>query len=152
MAERHGLYAVDYPPADYAAHQREARHVCSQRLQALVGRGGNVVVDRAFFAREDRDQCRAVVERAGGRCVLVYLRAGRRLLWSRICERRLRGSTRILAWTSVRPCWISTCRALTYQPGRASWWWSMWRTINGIIVMGCRPQKSRLGFQSLSRS
>lgn len=53
--------------------------------------GRDVVLDRSFYARADRDKFRAMSEAAGARCVLVYLRAGREVLWRRICERRAAG-------------------------------------------------------------
>ena len=47
----------------------------------------DVVLDRSFFAKEDRDRFKAVIEREGGRWVLVYLKASKEVLWRRIQER-----------------------------------------------------------------
>ncbi len=51
----------------------------------------NMVLDRSFYAKEDRNAYKAMVEEAGGRWILVYLNADRPLLWKRICERRAKG-------------------------------------------------------------
>jgi predicted kinase len=57
----------------------------------LLEKKKNIVLDRSFYARSHRDEFRVLVERAGGRVVLVYLKAERDLLWKRICERRNKG-------------------------------------------------------------
>jgi hypothetical protein len=47
------------------------------------------VVDRALYAREDRDAMNRLVEGRGGRCVLVCFRArDREVLWRRVERRR----------------------------------------------------------------
>ena len=48
----------------------------------------DVILDRAFYAKEDRDLYRQLVEKHGGRVVLVYLSAPQSVLWERIQARR----------------------------------------------------------------
>ncbi len=91
IGARHGIYNVDYPPSEYAAHQAEARQVFLETVQMLLRRRENMVLDRSFYAKQDRDAYKSIVEKAGGRWILVYLNAKRRLLWERICERREKG-------------------------------------------------------------
>ena len=88
IADRHGIYNVDYPPSDYAAHLLEARKVLQDQVQEFLEKKRNVVLDSSFYAKGDRDRYKAKIENAGGRWVLVYLKAERDVLWNRICERR----------------------------------------------------------------
>ena len=90
IAARHGLYGVDYPAsaAVYAAHQDEADGLYLAALRSQLARGADVVLDRSFYAREDRDAFRALVAAAGARWLLVFLRpADKELLWRRIRAR-----------------------------------------------------------------
>jgi hypothetical protein len=50
---------------------------------------GLIILDRSFYARRDRERYRVMIEAAGARCVLVYLRAvgGKEWLWERIQRR-----------------------------------------------------------------
>lgn len=48
----------------------------------------NIVLDRSFYAKEDRDYFKTLIEKRGGRWVLVYLKAPKDVLWQRICARR----------------------------------------------------------------
>lgn len=91
QASRHGLYGIDYPPSQYAEFQDEADKIYVETVHKLLEEKKNIVLDRSFYAKEDRDDYRAKVEKAGGRVVLVYLKADRDLLWRRICERRAKG-------------------------------------------------------------
>jgi predicted kinase len=91
IADRHGIYNVDYPACEYEARSEDARQAFSKELDQLLEQKKHVVLDRSFYARKHRDECTAKVERAGGRCVLVYLKAERDVLWNRICERRGKG-------------------------------------------------------------
>jgi predicted kinase len=88
LADRHGIYNVDYAASEYAARLEEARQVFSEEIDALLEQKKNVVLDSAFYAKKQRDEYKAMVERASGRLVLVYLKAERDVLWKRICERR----------------------------------------------------------------
>ncbi|KAH8668940.1 hypothetical protein BX600DRAFT_460994 [Xylariales sp. PMI_506] len=92
----HGLYGVDYP-ADTALYDRymeEAGEKYLAQFLALLGRRENIILERSFYAREDRDEFRELVATHGGgaRIVFVYLRArDKEALWRRICERSARG-------------------------------------------------------------
>lgn len=92
---RHGLYGIDYPAAAYAAHQEEAATIFRsettrllQLQQSSPATNPNLVLDRAFYAKADRDEYRALAEQAGARVVLVFLDASRDVLWRRIRERK----------------------------------------------------------------
>ena len=48
-------------------------------------------MDRAFYAKEDRELYTQIVEQGGGRTVLVYFKVPKDTLWQRICARREAG-------------------------------------------------------------
>lgn len=88
--ERHGLYGIDYPADEklYAQYQAEQDEIFLATFQRLLMEGKDVVLDKAFYAKEDRDMYKKMIEEAGARWVLVYLRTDiKEELWSRICER-----------------------------------------------------------------
>ena len=57
----------------------------------LLQDGSDMVLDRSFWAKEDRDRYRELIGKGKGRVVLVYLKAEEQFLWNRIVERRRRG-------------------------------------------------------------
>ncbi len=69
----------------------EADEIYHARFRQLLRDGRDIVLDRSFYDKADRDEFRTAIEEAGARCVLVYFRASKELLWKRICERRSRG-------------------------------------------------------------
>jgi predicted kinase len=66
----------------------EAKQIFSKRVHELLEQRKNMVLDRSFYAKQHRDEYRAMVEQAGGSTILVYLHADREVLWKRICDRR----------------------------------------------------------------
>ncbi|KAI1377898.1 P-loop containing nucleoside triphosphate hydrolase protein [Hypoxylon crocopeplum] len=92
-AAKHGIYEVDYPPEKYDEFQEEAAGECEARLVSLLREGNrDVVLDRSFYSKEDREYYKRIVESHGGRWVLVYLRAkSKDFLWNRIVQRRKEG-------------------------------------------------------------
>ncbi|PNP77045.1 hypothetical protein FNYG_09658 [Fusarium nygamai] len=87
--ESHGLYKIDYPADQYEAYQLEASQKLIAELERILqGKSNDVVLDLSFYDKEYRDEYKDIVERNGGRWVLVYLDASRDLLWSRIQQRR----------------------------------------------------------------
>ena len=89
---RHGLYNIDYPADKYAEFSVEARDICLREVEQLLrDQKKDIVLDRSFWAKGDRDFYSDLIRRAGARPVLVYLKAPRDVLWKRICERRAKG-------------------------------------------------------------
>ncbi len=68
---------------------RPRRHLQHQ-LVRLIRDGRDVIVDFAFWQRTTRDYYRRLVEDAGGRPRLVYLKADRDLLRRRLAQRAQR--------------------------------------------------------------
>src|SRR6266566_3172220 len=81
---RFGRYGVDYEPDEYEQHTEVAREAVRERLLSLLAEGRDVVVDSSFWQRSRRQECKQLVEQAGGRWRLVYLRAGPALLRARL--------------------------------------------------------------------
>ncbi|KAF5858628.1 hypothetical protein ETB97_003936 [Aspergillus alliaceus] len=70
----HGLYGVDYPRQRYEEYQLEGEEALRAELAATVERGDvDVVLDFSFAFREVREAWKSLIEREGGRWVLVYL-------------------------------------------------------------------------------
>jgi predicted kinase len=92
--QKHGLYGIDYTPEKYSEYQDEARREYDERLIELLSdkdQKHDIVLDRSFYAKEDRDEFKKVVEDKGGRWILVYLKASKEVLQRRIAERRAKG-------------------------------------------------------------
>lgn len=57
----------------------------------LLAERKNVILERSFYAKEDRDEYRKIAEDAGASVLLVFLKAegeqGKEVLWKRICKR-----------------------------------------------------------------
>ncbi|KAL7619560.1 hypothetical protein AAE478_010101 [Parahypoxylon ruwenzoriense] len=93
IGAKHGIYGVDYPREKCAQFQEEASDECEARLLSLLREGEkDVILDRSFYSKEDREYYKALIEKHGGRWVLVYLRARTKdFLWGRIVQRRQKG-------------------------------------------------------------
>lgn len=86
----HGMYGVDYPADDtiHQTFQDEADTLYLSEFTSLLQDGRDVILDRAFYAKEDRDEFRDLIRSSGARSVLVYLKAtDKELSWRRICTR-----------------------------------------------------------------
>lgn len=84
----HGGYAIDYPPEKYSDYQSEASGELDKLFVWLLKRNGvrasdqeavqpprrplTIVLDYSFATKADRDEVKEIVEREGGRWVLVY--------------------------------------------------------------------------------
>ncbi|EME79178.1 uncharacterized protein MYCFIDRAFT_23523, partial [Pseudocercospora fijiensis CIRAD86] len=89
VALRHGIWNIDYSPDKYSEYQDEADIIFRQSLGTFLANGeSDVVLDRSFYAKEDRDEFKRMIERNGGRWVLVHLKVPREVLWERIQRRR----------------------------------------------------------------
>ncbi|KPI35432.1 uncharacterized protein AB675_11706 [Cyphellophora attinorum] len=87
----HGRYKVDYDPSLYSTYQDEAEALCNAQLTDLLNKNRDVVLDRSFYAKSDRDAFKQIIENAGGRWLLVYhRRKDFEQLWLRIEDRKAR--------------------------------------------------------------
>lgn len=91
IASRHGIYGIGYEPAMYATYQDEADIAFESSTKERLMAGSDVVLDRSFYVKEDRDAFRSIIAECGGRCVLVYFSVPKEVLWERIQARRSAG-------------------------------------------------------------
>lgn len=94
---KHGAYGVDYP-ADmvlYQSYMKEAGLIFDDLFATyLRDDKRDLVLDRSFYAKEDRDDFREKVESLGGRVVLVWFRpTNKEISWQRIVERKSEDKT-----------------------------------------------------------
>ncbi|KAF9692975.1 hypothetical protein EKO04_009026 [Ascochyta lentis] len=92
----HGIYGIDYPASEplYDQYQDEADAVYLQNFLELLDEGKDIVLERSFYAKQDRNEFRSIAEKHGARVVLVFLRAKEKeVLWNRIYRRSLNKKT-----------------------------------------------------------
>lgn len=86
----HGIYGTDYPASIplYNTYLDEAGAIYLARYKALLAANEDIILERSFYAKEDRDEFRGMAEAAGARVVLAFLRAKEKeVLWERIVKR-----------------------------------------------------------------
>lgn len=88
--QRFGRYGVDYPVSAYRGHLDLAHAHLQGRLAELMSRGVPAVVDSAFWNRAARDRYKALIEQAGCRWQLVYLKTPIDVLRARLVDRARR--------------------------------------------------------------
>lgn len=72
----------------YDQYQLEADEVYLETFRKLLAEEKDVVLERSFYAKEDRDEFRKEAEKGGARVVLVFLHArDKEVLWERIGRR-----------------------------------------------------------------
>jgi predicted kinase len=84
---RFGRYGVDFPPDRYEEHSAAAEVALEQRLLALIDAGRNVVLDYSFWRKATRERYKRLIEEAGARWELVYLKVGLEELQRRLAQR-----------------------------------------------------------------
>ncbi|KAJ4354895.1 hypothetical protein N0V95_003429 [Ascochyta clinopodiicola] len=92
ICSAHGIYGIDYPASEslYDEYQNEADAIYLQTFHNLLAENKDIVLERSFYLKEDREEFRAIAEQYGARVVLVFLRArDKEVLWNRIGRRRL---------------------------------------------------------------
>jgi len=85
--KRFGRFGVDYDSSLYEGHSAVARRFLDERLTQLVSEGRAVVVDSSLWQRERRNEAKRLVERAGGRWRLVYLKTSETIVRERLAKR-----------------------------------------------------------------
>ena len=89
ILERHGLYEIDYPPDLYSQYQSEAHSIFMDRYQHGLTQGHDMILDRSFYAKSDRDTYRHLADHHGARVVLLYFRPNNKeCVWHRIEDRQ----------------------------------------------------------------
>jgi predicted kinase len=88
--ERFGRHGIDYPAADYRSRLDLGHAQLCDRLTELMARRTPAVVDSAFWNRASRDRYRALVEQAGCRPQIVYLKLPLDVIRARLAGRSQR--------------------------------------------------------------
>ncbi|UPK99764.1 hypothetical protein LCI18_010699 [Fusarium solani-melongenae] len=85
----HGLYAINYAREKYQEYQTEAQDILITELKhRLEEKTRDIVLDLSFWNKQYRDEFKVMIEKFGGRWVLVFLDADKELLWKRITSRK----------------------------------------------------------------
>jgi predicted kinase len=87
---KYGVFGVDFDEARWIDYQAEAETFLKDRLVRHIRAGEDVVVDFSFWNRAMRDDYKRLVESAGGRWELHYMKVDPALLPARLAARRLR--------------------------------------------------------------
>lgn len=91
--QNHGIYGVDYAasPSLYDQYMDEADAQYMSTFRNLLKEKRDIILERAFYAKEDRAEYRNLALEAGAKVVLVFLKVeretGKELLWERISKR-----------------------------------------------------------------
>lgn len=84
------MYSIEYPAGYeiYEQYSTEADVIYLDTFQNLLKEGKDIILERSFYAKQDREEFRKMVEDAGARLILVYMKAmNKEVPWQRICRR-----------------------------------------------------------------
>ncbi|MCR2805863.1 AAA family ATPase [Paenibacillus soyae] len=70
----YGRYGIDYPVEKYREYLDEAHKRLLEKLIELIKDKKQVVVDSSFWSRAERDKYKRLIEDAGGKWRLIYLK------------------------------------------------------------------------------
>lgn len=89
VAEQHGLFGIDYAKDNelYQQYLDEADEILQQRYEQLLKTRQHIVLDRSFWAKEDRIEHKSKADSFGATWRLIYLKAEKDFLWQRITSR-----------------------------------------------------------------
>ncbi|CAH0055828.1 unnamed protein product [Clonostachys solani] len=87
--DAYGLYGVDYPRELYQQYSSEANEQFIDDFRHLLSSDEprDVVLDRSFYAKDDRDDYRKLAQDMGARFILVFFEISKDKLWQRIQHR-----------------------------------------------------------------
>ncbi|MFF2885946.1 AAA family ATPase [Paenibacillus sp. NPDC057967] len=69
-----GRYGIDYPVERYREYLDEAHERLRNKLIARMQDKKQIVVDSSFWRRSDRDEYKRLIEHAGGKWRLIFLK------------------------------------------------------------------------------
>jgi predicted kinase len=88
--QRFGRHGIDFPASEYQDRLVVAHGHLRDRLAELMARRVPAVVDSAFWNRAARERYKALVEQAGCRSQLIYLKTPLALVQARLAVRNQR--------------------------------------------------------------
>lgn len=86
----YGQYGIDYPIEKYNEYSEVVEEQLVNKLIMLIQQKENVVIDFSFWQRANRDKYKQLIEEAGGKWKLIYMKATPELLRMRLKERSKR--------------------------------------------------------------
>ncbi|MBV9143190.1 MAG: ATP-binding protein [Pseudonocardiales bacterium] len=93
LAARHGRYGIDYPEPEHKVREAPIVAELTARMVELVRAGRSVVFDHGLWLRSERDAYKRMITEAGGCWRLLYFKAGREVLLTRLAQRNARAAT-----------------------------------------------------------
>ena len=94
---RNGRYGIDYPNHEYPERERPVVEELKRRLVEVLRAGRSVVLDYGLWRRAERDEYKKLIEDAGGRWRLIYLKVEKDELLRRLEIRNQRSDANALA-------------------------------------------------------
>ncbi|TDL64013.1 ATP-binding protein [Rhodococcus qingshengii] len=79
-----GRYGIDFPAEKYEKYKEDAERKLRNQLVKLIQDKQRVVVDFSFWQRSRRNQYKQLIEEAGGKCKLIYLKVHPNVLRERL--------------------------------------------------------------------
>ncbi|KUP20774.1 ATP-binding protein [Paenibacillus sp. DMB5] len=70
----HGRYGIDYPAEKYREYLNEAHLSLQNQITQCIQERKPAVVDSSFWNKAERDKYKRLIEEAGGRWKLIYLK------------------------------------------------------------------------------
>lgn len=84
MYSEYGVADIDYPGEKYVELEKEVKNKLNSRLKELLMAGASVILDYGFWKREERDECKRMVQANGGSWKLFYFKASPTILAKRL--------------------------------------------------------------------
>jgi len=71
---QNGRYGIDYPIEEYRENLDKAHLRLREKLIQFIQAKQNIVVDSSFWRRSERNEYKQIIENAGGKWRLIYLK------------------------------------------------------------------------------
>lgn len=72
----------------YEQYLSEADEIYLSTFQTLLAEGKDIICEKSFYAKEDRDEYRSLAEKGGARVILVFFSVkDKEVVWGRIRKR-----------------------------------------------------------------
>lgn len=89
MWKIYGRKGIDYPDDKYEELSDKVELMLREKLLKLIKEGRNIVIDLSFWNKENRNFYKELIQNAGGKTTLIYLKASKETLQKRLKKRNL---------------------------------------------------------------
>lgn len=89
MWKIYGRKGIDYPDDKYEELSDKVELMLREKLLKLIKEGRNIVIDLSFWNKENRNYYKELIQNAGGKTTLIYLKASKKTLQKRLKKRNL---------------------------------------------------------------